>query len=49
MRTLEDLSEYQRKFLKIARMLINDRKLSELDWDALFLTGLVDIETQVCQ
>ena len=50
MRTLEELGKYQRKFLKIARTLINNRKLSELDWDALFLTGLpVDIETQVCQ
>ena len=50
MRTLEDLGEYQRKFLKIARTLINNRKLSELDRDALFLTGLpVDIETQVRQ
>ena len=50
MHTLEDLGEYQRKFLKIARMLINNRKLSKLDQDTLFLTGLpVDIETQVCQ
>ena len=48
--TLEDLGEYQRKFLKIARMLINNRKLSELDQDALFLTSLpVDIKTQVRQ
>ena len=50
MRTLEDLGKYQRKFLKIARTLINNRKLSELDRDVLFLTGLpVDIETQVRQ
>ena len=50
MHTLEELGDYQRKFLKIARMLINNRKLSELDQDALFLTGLpVDIETQVRQ
>ena len=48
MHTLEDLSEYQRKFLKIARILINSRKLSDLDQDALFLSGLpADLETQV--
>ena len=50
MRTLEDLSEYQRKFLKIARILINSRKLSDLDREALFLSGLpADLETQVRQ
>ena len=50
MRTLEDLGEYQRKFLKIARILINGQKLSDLDQDALFLSGLpADLETQVCQ
>ena len=50
MHTLEELGEYQRKFLKITRTLINNCKLSELDWDALFLTGPpVDIETQVRQ
>ena len=50
MRTLEDLGEYQRKFLKIARILINDQKLSDLDRDALFLSGLpADLETQVHQ
>ena len=50
MRTLEDLSEYQRKFLKIARILINGQKLSDLDRDALFLSGLpADLETQVRQ
>ena len=48
--TLEDLGEYQRKFLKIARILINGRKLSDLDRDALFLSGLpADLETQVRQ
>ena len=48
--TLEELSEYQRKFLKITRTLINNRKLSELDRSALFLTGLpVNIKTQVRQ
>ena len=31
MRTLEDLGEYQHKFLKIARILINGQKLSDLD------------------
>ena len=31
MRTLEDLSEYQHKFLKIAHIPINGRKLSDLD------------------
>ena len=50
MHTLEDLGEYQRKFLKIARILINGRKLSDLDQDALFLSGLpADLETQVHQ
>ena len=50
MHTLEELGDYQRKFMKITRTLINNCKLSELDWDALFLTGLpVDIETQVRQ
>ena len=50
MHTLEDLSEYQRKFLKITQILINSRKLSDLDQDALFLSGLpADLETQVCQ
>ena len=48
--TLEDLREYQCKFLKIARILINGRKLSDLAQDTLFLSGLpVDLETQVCQ
>ena len=46
----EDLGEYQRKFLKIAHILINGRKLSDLDQDALFLSGLpADLETQVRQ
>ena len=50
MRTLEDLSEYQCKFLKIDQILINDRKSSDLDRDTLFLSGLpADLETQVCQ
>ena len=50
MRTLEDLGEYQCKFLKIARILINGCKLSDLDRDTLFLSGLpVDLETQVHQ
>ena len=50
MRTLEDLGEYQRKFLKIAHILINSRKLSDLDRDTLFLSGLpADLETQVRQ
>ena len=40
MHTLEELGEYQRKFLKIARTLINNCKLSELDRDALFLSSL---------
>ena len=34
MRTLEDLGEYQRKFLKIAHILINSCKLLDLDRDA---------------
>ena len=50
MRTLENLSEYQCKFLKIARILINSCKLSDLDQDALFLSSLpADLETQVRQ
>ena len=50
MRTLEDLGEYQCKFLKIAHILINGQKLSDLDRDALFLSGLpADLETQVRQ
>ena len=48
--TLEDLGEYQRKFLKIAHILINGQKLLDLDRDALFLSGLpADLETQVHQ
>ena len=48
--TLEDLGEYQHKFLKIAWILINGCKLSDLDQDALFLSGLpANLETQVCQ
>ena len=48
--TLEDLGEYQHKFLKIAQILINSRKLSDLDWDALFLSSLpANLETQVRQ
>ena len=43
-------SEYQCKFLKIARILINGRKLSDLDRDTLFLSALpADLETQVHQ
>ena len=50
MHTLEDLSEYQCKFLKIAQILINGHKLSDLDRDTLFLSSLpADLETQVCQ
>jgi hypothetical protein len=50
MRTLEELGEYQRKFLKMARILIIGRKLSDLDRDALFMSGLpADLETQVRQ
>ena len=50
MHTLEDLGEYQRKFLKITWILINGCKLSDLDQDALFLSSLpADLETQVCQ
>ena len=48
--TLEDLGEYQCKFLKIVQILINSRKLSDLDRDTLFLSGLpADLETQVRQ
>ena len=48
--TLEDLSEYQCKFLKIAQILINSHKLSDLDRDTLFLSGLpADLGTQVHQ
>ena len=48
--TLDNLSEYQCKFLKIARILINSCKLSDLDQDALFLSGLpANLETQVRQ
>ena len=48
--TLEHLGEYQCKFLKIARILINSQKLSDLDRDALFLSSLpADLETQVHQ
>ena len=50
MRTMEDLGEYQRKFMKVARTLINNRKLSDLDRDALFLTSLpADLKGQVRQ
>ena len=50
MRTLEDLREYQRKFLKIAYILINSQKLLDLDRGTLFLCGLpADLETQVHQ
>ena len=50
MRTLEDLGEYQHKFLKIACILINRCKLSDLDRDTLFLSGLpANLKTQVCQ
>ena len=50
MRTLEDLNEFQHKFLKIAQILINGRKLLDLDQDASFLFGLpADLETQVRQ
>jgi len=50
MRTMEDLSEYQRKFMKVACTLINNGKLSDLDRDTLFLTGLpADLEGQVRQ
>ena len=50
MHTLEDLGEYQCKFLKIAQILINGHKLSDLDRDALFLSSLpADLETQVHQ
>ena len=50
MRTLEDLGEYQRKFLKIACILINSQKLLDLDRDTLFLSSLpADFETQVRQ
>ena len=48
--TLEDLGEYQCKFLKIIQILIHGRKVLDLDWDALFLSSLpADLETQVCQ
>ena len=48
--TLEDLGEYQCKFLKIAHILINGHKHSDLDRDALFLSGLpANLETQVHQ
>ena len=50
MQTLEDLGEYQHKFLKIARILINGQKLLDLDQDALFHSGLpANLETQVRQ
>ena len=50
MHTLEDLGEYQHKFLKIAQILINGHKLSDLDQDTLFLSSLpADLETQVHQ
>ena len=48
--TLEDLGEYQCKFLKITYILINGRKLLDLDQDILFLSSLpADLETQVHQ
>ena len=50
MHTLEDLGEYQCKFLKIACILINGQKLSDLDQDTLFLSSLpANLETQVSQ
>ena len=50
MHTLENLGEYQRKFVKIARILISSCKLLDLDRDTLFLSSLLaDLETQVHQ